>query len=441
MADLSSNGGRDSALVFLVAEIAVVAVSSVRPQRAQAAAAPTGQNFTVTPGDLHFIMKQIKIAEQHARTLTASNPCGTLVGSGPDQIPDRLTPYGLRTVDGSCNNLFPQRERFAAADELFPRLATPSFRDAEGVAADALGTGSPAVPSSSYKQKKGPVFDSAPRVVSNLIVDQTSTNPAAVAAAGHPVRSQDPTASAFPCDTDPVVDPVTHAITTPGDPAGCTPKHKTLFIPNVTTDVGLSPPYNSMFTFFGQFFDHGVDQTVKSGATVFVPLRADDPLRTLGPDGDAGTPDQVTNQNAFMVLTRAKNQPGPDGILGDRSATVCTTPPSAADPDGTPNGCDESADDVQEATNTDTPLVDQSQTYTSHASHQAFLREYVASTNGRDGVAGNLDDGGACRDRQACRRLQPARRHPRRHRHGDVGLGQAPGEDSAGHQPHRPGPA
>ncbi len=33
-----------------------------------------------------------------------------------------------------------------------------------------------------------------------------------------------------------------------------------------------------MFTFFGQFFDHGVDQTVKGGGTVFVPLKADDPL-------------------------------------------------------------------------------------------------------------------------------------------------------------------
>ena len=53
----------------------------------------------------------------------------------------------------------------------------------------------------------------------------------------------------------------------------------------MTTDVGLSPPYNSLFTFFGQFFDHGVDQTVKSGGTVFVPLQADDPLITLGPDG------------------------------------------------------------------------------------------------------------------------------------------------------------
>jgi len=122
-----------TALLFLVAEVAVVAVSSVRPQRALAAPAPPGEGFTVTAGDLHFIMKQIKIAEHHSATLTASNPCGTLVGPGPDQIPDRLTPYGLRTVDGSCNNLFPQRERFGAADELFPRLATPSFRDADPV--------------------------------------------------------------------------------------------------------------------------------------------------------------------------------------------------------------------------------------------------------------------------------------------------------------------
>src|SRR5947208_4501815 len=92
----------------------------------------------------------------------------------------------------------------------------------------------------------------------------------------------------------------------------------TLFNSNVTTYVGLSPPYNSVFTFFGQFFDHGVDQTFKSGGTVFVPLRADDPLRTLGPDGDPNTPDQVPNSQAFMVLTRAQDQPGPDGILATK---------------------------------------------------------------------------------------------------------------------------
>src|SRR4051794_1803093 len=348
-------------MLFVLAEIAAVAVSTVRPSRAQAAPAPAGQGFTVTAGDLHFIMKQIKIAEHHSATLTASNPCGTLVGPGPDQIPDRLTPYGLRSVDGSCNDLFPARERFGAADELFPRLTTPSFRDADPV---PPGFGPPGP--SSYKQKKGNVFDDQPRVVSNLIVDQTSENPAAVAASGHPVRTQDPTATATPCSTDPdptALPPVT------GVPAGCTPAHKTLFIPNVTTDVGLSPPYNSLFTFFGQFCDHGVDQTFKSGGTVFVPLRQDDPLRTLGPDGKANTGDEVPDSQAFMVLTRAKDQPGPDGVLG-------------------------TADDIQEATNTDSPWVDQSQTYTSHPAHQAFLREYVASPKGRDGIAGNADDGG-----------------------------------------------
>src|ERR671933_2708030 len=146
-----------SAMLFLVAEIAAVAVSTVRPSRAQAALAPAGQGFTVPAGDLHFIMKQIKIAEHHSATLTASNPCGTLVGPGPDQIPDRLTPYGLRTVDGSCNNLFPARERFGAADEPFPRYTDPVFRDAEPAPA-----GFPPQPASSYKQKKGFVYDSQP---------------------------------------------------------------------------------------------------------------------------------------------------------------------------------------------------------------------------------------------------------------------------------------
>ena len=97
-------------------------------------------------------------------------------------------------------------------------------------------------------------------------------------------------------------------------------------------DKGMFPPYNSTFTFFGQFFDHGVDQTVKGGASVFVPLRADDPLRTLGADGKAGTGDELGSGPQFMAITRAKDQPGPDGQMG-------------------------TSDDVQEADNTDTPWV------------------------------------------------------------------------------------
>ncbi len=265
--------------LLLAFAMSIATLSGLMVSTAQAAA-PVGQGFTVTPSDLAFILKQIKIAEHHAATLTPDNPCGTLVGPGPDQIPDPLTAYGLRTVDGSCNNLFPGREKFAAADVPFPRLTNPVFKSAE-----AAPPGFPAQSSSTYAQKKGFVYDSQPRTISNLIVDQTSTNPAAVAAAAFPVRTQG-NPGLHPCTTDP--DP----LATPpvvGVPANCVPSHQTLFIPNVTTDVGLSPPYNSLFTFFGQFFDHGVDQTVKSGGTVFVPLKADDPLITLGPDGKPST--------------------------------------------------------------------------------------------------------------------------------------------------------
>jgi hypothetical protein len=148
------------------AATALALFTPVLAEPAAAAVAPPGQGFTVTAGDLSFIVKQIRISERHSATLTASNPCGTLVGPAANQIPDRLTSYGLRTVDGSCNNLFPGRATFAAADQPFPRLTAPTFRDAEGAPA-----GFPAQEESSYKQKKGTVYDSEPRTVSNLIVD------------------------------------------------------------------------------------------------------------------------------------------------------------------------------------------------------------------------------------------------------------------------------
>ena len=108
---------------------------------AQAVQPPVGNGFVVTAGDLSFILKQIKIAERHSATQTASNPCGTLVGPAADQIPDRLTAYGLRTVDGSCNNLFAGRETFAAADQPFPRLAAREVPRRRGQPARLLRTG------------------------------------------------------------------------------------------------------------------------------------------------------------------------------------------------------------------------------------------------------------------------------------------------------------
>ncbi len=97
-----------------------------------------------------------------------------------------------------------------------------------------------------------------------------------------------------------------------------------------------------------------------------------------------------------MVLTRAQNQPGPDGVLQDDPNTAA----------------DESADDIQNANNTDTPWVDQSQTYTSHSSHQVFLREYVLNAAGRPVSTGKLIDGVRVPRRRARRRGPMSRRRP-----------------------------
>ena len=92
---------------------------------------PIGQGFTLNASDIRFIRQQIRIAEAHAATATAGNPCGTMLGTGPNQVSSPLLPFGLRTVDGTCNNLVPGQEEFGAADNLFPRLLTPDFRAAQ----------------------------------------------------------------------------------------------------------------------------------------------------------------------------------------------------------------------------------------------------------------------------------------------------------------------
>ena len=93
-------------------------------------------------------------------------------------VPNSFVAFGLRTVDGSFNHLFPGQQFFGAADQLFPRMLDPFFRTADPVPPGFPGAGTP----TSYDQTSGFVFDSEPRMISNLIVDQTITNPAAVEA-------------------------------------------------------------------------------------------------------------------------------------------------------------------------------------------------------------------------------------------------------------------
>jgi Ca2+-binding RTX toxin-like protein len=267
--------------------------------------------------DLEFILQQIQLAEAHT---AGADPLAQLNGNP-------LLPYGLRTVEGTFNNLVPGQEAFGAADRPMPNVLRQQWRQAQPAAFDPDGPGPLTAGSpSSYTQTSGIVFDGQVRSASNLIADQSIRNPAAVAAAG---------------------------------PAPTVSSDGTLFVANVAPDTGLSAPYNSWFTIFGQFFDHGLDLINKGGqGSVIMPLAPDDPLYVPG---------SPTN---FMVLTRATAStldPGPDGIEG-------------------------TADDIRIYDNKTTPWVDQNQTYTSHPSQHVFLRAYAVQ-EGRVRSTGNLLDG------------------------------------------------
>src|SRR5499433_4214576 len=295
---------------------------------------------TFNSSDLLFILDQINIAE--------ANAAGTPM---IDLLANVTLPFGLRTVDGSDNNLVPTQSEFGAADNTFPRLGDPTFQAADPVTFDPDGPGGQAVGDpTSYAQTSGFVFDSAPRTISNLIVDQTANNPAAYA------TTYDPGADGILHTADDVLKPGVQIVTDPGLDKifGTADDSQVFFFPNTSPDVGLSAPFNEWFTFFGQFFDHGLDLVTKGGnGFIFIPLQPDDPLFVPG---------SPTN---FMIETRATMLPGPDGILG-------------------------TADDIHEQQNTTTPFVDQNQTYTSSPSHQVFLREYQFDANGRPADTGKL---------------------------------------------------
>jgi Animal haem peroxidase len=368
-------------------------------------------NFTVTQLDLEFILKQIKFAEQSNTAATPAGPDGVIgtaddgqsnaanlaniISNGGSVTSAAVLPYGLRTVDGTWNNLLPGQERSGAADNIMPRLVALNLQQAD-MSPAAFG---PPV-QTSYTQTSGLVFDDQPRVASNLISDQTANNPAAVAAAlqlaGHanpfveagviaglnaPVQMAN---AAIKLAAAHILAAGTNAAllaTAQAEYVAATAQHTVAFnlltaelttagltvsdngtigVLNLSPDIGLSPSFNSWMTIFGQFFDHGLDLVSKgSNGTVFVPLLPDDPLYV------AGSP---TN---FMVLTRATqfNGPGADGVLVDNPLTAVN----------------EAADNTtHETVNSTTPFVDQNQTYTSHPSHQVFLREYARVADGPD---------------------------------------------------------
>ena len=69
--------------------------------------------------DLEFILKQIFIAEAHANGASLA-----------DLLPNSQVPFGLRTVDGSFNNLVAGQSEYGAADNSFLRLLDAQYRAA-----------------------------------------------------------------------------------------------------------------------------------------------------------------------------------------------------------------------------------------------------------------------------------------------------------------------
>src|SRR3954454_293651 len=160
----------------LLLGLTILPAAVLTSAHAAAPAAPiVGNGFTVTSADLAFILKQIKIAERHSRSVQGTQPgqvpnpnstgdpeyCQSLVGPNADQIPDRLSSYGLRTVDGACNNLFTGKGQFAASDQVFPRLTKPAFRLGEVAPPNFPSNSATAGGRSDYGQL-GNVVDSQP---------------------------------------------------------------------------------------------------------------------------------------------------------------------------------------------------------------------------------------------------------------------------------------
>ncbi|THV20562.1 peroxidase family protein [Peteryoungia ipomoeae] len=320
--------------------------------------------------DLEFILRQIKIAEANsiAHSLGEARPLtdiwvdelGNVVPEGTAgamlAISAEHVPYGLRTVDGSFNNLGAGRENWGAVDQPFLDLLGNEWRANDGDTFQLRTGATSSVTIGGGYAQTGAVADADPRLISNLIVDQTLSNPAAIYTAlvqagydGNLLAAVTSIKTRFDAElavaksanemlaptlqkTDAVlIADVTKTLSTSiSTTYGIAFDGPSILIENIAPDEGLSAPYNSWFTLFGQFFDHGLDLVQKGGNDkIYIPLSPDDPLYVEG------------SRTNYMVLTRAPQTP----------------------------------------LNLTTPFVDQNQTYSSVASKQLFLREYKLVDN------------------------------------------------------------
>ncbi len=210
-----------------------------------------------------------------------------------NEFTDPLSLGGLRSIDGTFNNITQE----IIFDQYGNEVDTDTFANTGQVFFNIHQ--SAAFPNSAYTPgvgAAGDVVDMSPRFISNAVADMSL-----------PPSSASPFLGGNAAAVD--------ALGNPGDPA---------------FDI---LPFNSLITYFGQFFDHGLDLINKGGnGTITIPLH--------------------TNDELFGV-------PTPFGPATEMTVTRATL-----------NG-------ALLPTNDTAPLVEQSQTYGSHPATNFYLHEYV----------------------------------------------------------------
>ena len=324
--------------------------------------------ITLNRTDLDFLLRQVTV------NYLVPDGAGGFVESNIfnySALANAVDPSGLREVSGANNNLVGgywdatnqiwvpgPNSTWGQSNQPFLNLSVGQADSSAPVSGpDGYNSvGTVAIPGRA-------VSDSDPRLISNLvasmITDPTSVlyNPAAADAATNGLPDADFAGLQFN-----------------GQDTG--------FVANAGVLGGGR--YNQWFVSFGQFFDHGLDFVNRDpdpSATVTVNLSPNDPLYSLGADGVLGGTGANTDVTSIM-LRRAdvanEADAGGDGIFGTADDAY-----HAAGADGVLNTADDIYSKARYVNQTGL-LIDQSQTYGSHQSVNALIREYTAG-GGSDG--------------------------------------------------------
>ena len=293
-------------------------------------------NVRLAAIDLAYILKQVKIGTDYTKLFGA------------------LDPAGVREVSGANNNLVGAYDQFGnytpganplgnstTADTPFLQLfhtQTPGETD-KGTTYNVVDPNNPMEMGTSV------VMDAMPRLITNLISSSVTDplspiyNPAAVAAMNTAAEGT----GGYEVTVGNSVYPKSG--TTTGAFIG---------------DQGVlgGATFNEFFVAFGQFFDHGLDFISKGGGFVAIQLSPSDPLyvpQWLDEAHTVPNPEYVPGASNVMYLNRASlSNPASDF---DSNGNLL--------PGKTPM-----------YNNNTGYLIDQSQTYGSHATVNAFLRQY-----------------------------------------------------------------